>query len=230
MNRVGRQFIIWSSAVLLLLAFSCAPKKDVDPKLLEGPGYTAVDNNLHQVDGPAVGSGQPDKAFRVWRSGAPSKETFAKWCSVDHIERVIDMSGTAKSHELKYQAEGVCPGIQVIYTVEQNHAEPVSDGFLTFFDAEMARAKQDNVGILFRCQTGSHRAGRAAAYYQMKYQGLTADQAIAVMDHNGMMMPIFDPVLVPQVKAMNDYIAHRPCSQEKKWCVEENSQKWAPAK
>jgi hypothetical protein len=226
MKFAGNRYLTLSSVLVLVIFLSCAPKKGVDPELMQGPGWTPVNNNLHQVDGPPVGAGQPEQAFRVWRSGAPSRETFAKWCSVYHIERVIDMSGTAQDHELKYQAEGVCPDIQVIYSVEQNHAEALSDGFLKYFDAEMARAKADNAGILFRCQTGSHRAGRAAAYYQMKYQGLTADQAIAVMDYNGMLMPLFDPVLRPQVKALYDYIHGEPCSQDRKWCVEENSKKW----
>jgi hypothetical protein len=222
----NRMWINVGAALLFMLAVSCAPKKNVDPALMQGPGWTMKDNNLHQVDGPPVGPNEPEQAFRVWRSGSPDKDTFARWCSVYHIERVIDMSGTARDHELKYQAEGVCPGIKVIYSVEQNHEKPLSDGFLEYFDAQVARARADNVGILFRCQTGSHRAGRMAAYYQMKYEGLTADQAIAVMDYNGMLMPLFDPVLRPQVKALSDYIRNQPCSQKKKWCVQQNSDKW----
>jgi len=220
------QFTIMTAiAVLASAGFSCAEKPSVRPELLEGPGWTMTDNNLHQIDGPPAGKGT-QSAYRLYRSGAPSKETFAKWCEEYKIERVIVMAGNADNHELQHQAEGICTDIEVLYNVEQSHATPVSDGFLDYFDGEIKRAKADNVGILFRCTTGSHRAGRTAAYYQMKYQGLTADEAIAVMDHNGMLMPLFDPVLHPQVRAMDDYINGRPCSQDRKYCVINNSDKW----
>lgn len=205
---------------------ACGPKKNVSPELLEGPGWTSVDNNLHQIDGPSPG--QPERAFRVYRSGSPSKETFAKWCGEYGIERVIVMSGNAASHELEYQAEGVCKDIEVIYDLEQKVGTPVSDGFLEFFEEEVKKAKDDGVGLLFRCHTGSHRAGRTAAYYQMKYQGMNAEDAIVVMDYNGMMMPLFDPALRPQVRAMSDYISGKPCSQEAKSCVAENSDRYMP--
>jgi hypothetical protein len=211
--------------VALTVTAACAKKSSVRPELLEGPGWTKVDNNLHQVDGPPPGE-DSGPAFRAYRSGAPDKETFAKWCDVYKIERVIVMSGDADKHELKYQEEGVCPGIKVIYDVEQNPMSPVGDGFLTLFENEIEKAKKDEVGVLWRCRTGSHRAGRASAYYQMMYQDLTAQEAIAVMDYNGMLMPVFDPFLRPQVKSMHDHINQKPCSQEKRHCVEENSDKW----
>jgi hypothetical protein len=185
---------------------------------VEGPGWTPLDNNLHQIEGLPPDGGA---AFRVYRSGAPSKKTFAKWCSLYGVERVIVLAGDAGSHELKYQAEGLCPGIEVLYNETQKPEVPLSADFLAFFDAEIARAREDGVGILLRCQTGSHRAGRLAAYYQMKYQGLTSDEAIAVMDHLGMLMPLFDPVLQPQVRALYDFLRQQPCSQKEKFCVRE---------
>lgn len=224
MNHLKKPIFALLVAFLILFSVGCAAhKKNVRPGLLEGPGYTKVENNLHQIDGPPPGKG---KAYRLYRSGAPSKETFAEWCSKYEIERVIVMAGDAEEHELAFQAEGACPNIKVIYNTKQSHAEPVSGGFLKWFDTEIEKAKRDQVGLLFRCKTGSHRAGRIAAYYQMKYQGLTADEAIAVMTHNGMLMPLFNTVLVPQVRALYDYINNRPCSQKKKFCVEINSDKW----
>jgi hypothetical protein len=210
---------------LMLLITACPAKKDVRPELLDGPGYTKVDNNLHQIDGPA-----PDGqlAFRVYRSGAPGKETFAKWCGELGIKRAIVMSGDAGKFELAWQAEGVCPDVEVLYNEKQDHNRPVSDGFLDFYDQEIERARADGVGILARCFTGSHRAGRMAAYYQMKYQGLTADEAIAVMTYNGMMMPLFNIVLIPQVRAMSEYIHGEPCDQPQALCVKENSNQWMP--
>ncbi len=215
--------ILCAIFIAALVGAACAAKAPARPELLDGPGYTKVEGNLHQIDGPPPGEGQ---AFRLYRSGEPDKETFSKWCSVYQIDRVIVMAGTAEKHELAYQKEGVCPDIEVIYNVKQNHNKPVSDGFLEYFDQQIERARNDQAGLLFRCTTGSHRAGRTAAYYQMKYQGLTAGEAIMVMDYNGLLMPLFDPVLRPQVKAMYDYIHGEPCSQMKAFCVQENSDKW----
>ncbi len=207
---------------------SCAGKRpDVRPELLEGPGYTTVDNNLHKIEGPPPGQ-DAEAAFRLYRSGVPSRETFAKWCDEYRIERVIDMAGTADRNELKFQEEGICPDIEIVYSLKQDPNRPLSDAFLEFFDSEIERAKVDGVGILFRCTTGSHRVGRMAAYYQMKYQGLTADEAIAVMDYNGMMMDVYNPVLIPQVRALSDYIKGEPCSQRKSACVAVGSERYMP--
>ena len=217
-------FLFLLLGAFVVYGMGCAAhKKNVNPELLEGPGWTKVENNLHQIDGPPPNG---EMSYRVYRSGAPEKDTFAKWCSVYSIKRVIVMSGDAQTHELAYQAEGICPDIEVVYNTKQNHAEPVSDGFLKWFDSEVERAKRDDVGLLFRCVTGSHRAGRTAAYYQMKYKGLTVDEAIAVMTYNGMLMTFFNITLVPQVYAIYDYINGNDCSQKKKSCVEMNSDKW----
>lgn len=206
--------------IFWILSVSCASKKKVQPELLTGPGWTPVDNNLHQIEGPPAGK-DAEMAFRVYRSGVPDEKTFAKWCSEYKIQRVIDLAGTADKNERVFQEKGICPEIEIVYSQKQDPAVPLSAEFLKFFDAEIARAKKDQVGILFRCTTGSHRAGRLAAYYQMKYQGLTAEEAIAVMDYNGMLMRLYAPMLHPQVKALYDFIQNQPCSVEKQYCVKQ---------
>jgi hypothetical protein len=213
-------------ALALLLAglLSCAGLRSTE--LDEDRGWTLAHDNLHQIDGPSPGPGQPERAFRVYRSGAPSRKTFARWCEIYGIERVIVMSGDAERRELEYQADDICPDIEVLYDVKQSHAEPVSDGFLEFFDREVERARHDGVGLLFRCRTGSHRAGRTAAYYQMKYQGVGVDEAIRIMTHKGVAMWALNPKLIPQVRAMDDYIRGRPCTQPEEYCVEIGSSKW----
>ncbi|HUT56135.1 MAG TPA: hypothetical protein VM658_22275 [bacterium] len=188
--------------------------------------FTRVNNNLHQVDGEPAGPGHPEKAYRLYRSGAPSKKTFAKWCDEYHVERVIVLSGDAADNELAYQAKGICPEIKVVYDVKQ-HSSALGDGFLKLFDEQVAAARRDRAGLLIRCQMGAHRTGRLAAYYQMKYQGLSADQAIAVMERLGLKMDTATE-LVPQVKALDDYIHNRPCSQPAPACVIINSKKWVP--
>ncbi len=116
----------------------------------------------------------------------------------------------------------------MLYDVEQAYSESVSDGFLEFFDRQVERARSDGVGLLFRCQSGSHRAGRTAAYYQMKYRGIGVDEAIRIMTRKGVIMWALNPKLVPQVRAMDDYIRGRPCTQPEKYCVEIGSSKWVP--
>jgi hypothetical protein len=177
----------------------------------EPPGYTLVNDNLHQIDGPAP-STENISDFRLYRSAAPSRESFAKWCSVYGVERVIVMDGSARSHEFKYQSEGICPNIKVIYNVNQP-LSPVSDGFLKWFDAQVEAAKKDKVGLLIRCKTGSHRTGRLAAYYQMKYQQKSLNEVLTIMDRQGKMMEFFNLIFAPQVRAMYDYLNGKPCSQ-----------------
>jgi protein-tyrosine phosphatase len=207
---------LWLSIFIISFGFSCANYK-------AGENWTPVDNNLHQIEGPAPGK-DASRAFRLYRSGAPSKKTFAKWCSKYKIDEVIDMAGTAKDHELAYQKQGVCPNIQVIYSETQYVNQPVTEEFLQFFDQEIEKAKINQAGVLFRCASGSHRTGRLAAYYQMKYQNLSPDQAINEMNKNGEHMAVHEATLVAQVNALNDYIHGRPCSQRKKLCVKKASE------
>ena len=198
-------------------------------ELGEDRGWTLAHNNLHQIDGPPPRPGQDDRAFRVYRSGAPSRNTFAEWCEVYGIERVIVLNGDASNRELAYQSDGLCPDIEVLYDVKQDHGAPVSDGFLELFDAAVARAREDEVGLLFRCRTGSHRAGRTAAYYQMKHRDVELEDALEIMTRKGVAMWALNPVLVPQVRAMDDYIRGRPCAQPDEYCVEIDSSKWVPS-
>jgi len=208
---------VWTGILIavLILGLSCAGKK---PLGMHGEDWTSVNQNLHQVDGPPAGK-DAAAAFRLYRSGAPTKETFAKWCGEYKISRVIDMAGTAKTHELKFQKEGVCPNLQIIYSEKQEVNQPVTEEFLKFFDAEVEKARRDQVGLLFRCTTGSHRTGRLAAYYQMSQKNMGAEDAIEEMNREGVTMFLFEKELVPQVYALDDYIHHRPCSQPKNSCV-----------
>lgn len=212
-------------AALAMLA-GCAGMRseELDPDR----GWTWAHNNLHQIEGPDSLPAPPTPAFRLYRSGVPSRKTFEQWCSQYDIQRVIVLSGDAKSHEREYQADGLCPEIEVLYDIKQTYSDPVTDGFLTYLDAEIERARADGVGLLFRCQTGSHRTGRAAAWVQMKYQGIPVDEAIDTMTHKGVLMWALNPKLIPQVRAMDDYLHGRECSQPPKACVEIDSDRWVP--
>ena len=171
--------------------------------------WMSGDNNLKQVDGPAP-NGQA--AYRLYRSAAPSKKTFASWCQVYNIKRVIVLSGDAGSHEKLYQAQGVCPDIELVYDKLLNFSQPMDRSFLEFFDKEVARAKQDQVGLIFRCLAGSHRTGTLAAYYQMKYLNMDYNAVVKDLNNSGMLMSLFDPVEIPQVQGLDAYVHNRPCS------------------
>ncbi len=219
-------FMVFTAAAIMLAAIFNGGASDKDELL--GAGYTSENNNLHRIDGPKPDPGG-QRSFRLYRSAAPSRETFSKWCSEYGIERVIVMDGTASTRELKFQREGVCEDIQVVYNVNQG-LTPVSDGFLEWFDKEVESAKNDKAGLLFRCKTGSHRTGRLAAYYQMKYQGVSLEDALAVMDHKGKMMEFWNMIFVPQVVAIDDYIQGKPCSQTGASCVVMDADFWVPVK
>jgi len=230
MNKQAKLFSLLAAAMVLITVPAFAGQDQPSPavrEVLQGPGWTKKDNNLHQVAGPAPGQAAA-KAYRLYRSGAPSKETFAKWCTEYGIERVIVMSGDAEDHEFSYQSQGVCPNLKVVYNLKQTVGEPVSDAFLQWFDDQVAQAKRDQVGVLFRCKTGSHRTGRLAAYYQMKYEGVNVTDAIAVMNHLGVLMPVFDIPLKPQVRALDEFVQGKPCDQKKKACVAVNSRRYLP--
>ena len=224
--RIRHSYILVLTAIFLAL-IAAAPivhAGDGSTPDYLGKPYTHELDNLHQIDGPP-----PDPhvhAYRLYRSGSPSRETFSKWCSLYGIERVIVMDGSAQRRELEYQEQGICPDIQVVYNVTQG-LTPVGDGFLEFFDSQVDSAREDDTGLLFRCKTGSHRTGRLAAYYQMKYMGMSLDRALAIMQHKGTMMHVWNPLLIPQVKAMKQYIDGRPCTHIT-GCVIDNSDIWVP--
>ncbi len=220
---IGAFLILFAG--LFLITQLAAKAEPVDRSALLGDPYTKVNDNLHQIDGPPPASDGP-RAYRLYRSGSPSRQTFAKWCSVYGVERVIVMDGGAISHERRYQSEGVCPNIQIIYNVNQG-LTPVSDGFLSWFDTQVASAKKDEAGVLFRCKTGSHRTGRLASYYQIKHQDLSLADALAVLEHKGKMMEFWSLIFVPQVIAIDEHLKGQPCTQPGP-CVITNSNQWAP--
>jgi protein-tyrosine phosphatase len=170
---------------------------------------SALADNLHLIDSSET------SGFAIYRSGAPSKKDMADYCK-HGIQEMMVLSGDAKDHEFKYQSE--CPTLRVIYDVKQDGNIPLDQKFLDYFDHWVQDAQATGKKIVFRCQCGCHRTGRLAAYYQMKYQNNTSEDAIAIMNTHGKFM-LFHPELRPQVLALEDEIKGRPCTQKKKYCV-----------
>jgi protein-tyrosine phosphatase len=163
--------------------------------------------NLHLVD-------QLPNGFKIYRSGVPTENDLREYSELG-IEEIAVLSGDASRRESRFQR--LVPDLEVVYNEKQDEKIPLTQAFLEWFDEWVTDAREDGKVIAFRCRCGCHRTGRLAAYYQMKYQGLGADAAIEIMNRLGRNM-FRHPSLEPQVRALEDYIHGRPCSQEKKYC------------
>lgn len=167
-------------------------------------------DNTHLIDR------DPSTGFEIYRSSKPNKAAdFKKLCAAGVREMMV-LDGTGAVDEA--MAAKYCPGFKVVYNVEQRTKTPLTAEFLAKFDEWVAASRAAGKKIAFRCNCGCHRTGRLAAYYQMKYQGLSTAQAIDQMYKYGKYMFLF-PYLKPQVRALGDFVASKPCSQGKSYCV-----------
>lgn len=169
----------------------------------------AGENNLHLIEQDI------DTGFSIYRTSRPSYEDIEELCKIG-VQEIAVLSGDAEQREFKYQS--ACPGLKVVYNTKQSAKEPLSKSFLVWFDSWVKEAQETGKKIAFRCICGCHRTGRLAAYYQMKYQNLTANDALSIMKKHGKFM-IFFKFLDPQVYALKDYIMKRECSKSKEHCV-----------
>ena len=111
-----------------------------------------------------------------------------------------------------------CPGLEVRYDAAQDARRPLTAEFLSAFDSWIEEARAHGRKIALRCRHGWHRAGRLSAWYRMRFEGATADEAIAEMLRAGRFMRRHRQ-LVPQVRALADLLAGRPCSTAAEHCV-----------
>lgn len=158
-----------------------------------------------------------ESGFAIYRTSRPDARHMREFCKLG-IEEMVVLSGNAEDWEFKYQEH--CPNLKVVYNKRQRARVAITSDFLEFFDNWVKEAKAKGKKIAFRCNCGCHRTGRLAAYYQMKYQGLTVKDAQIIMKKHGKWMFLFRS-LWPQVAAMNDYIYGRECSTRRKFCVKE---------
>ncbi len=168
----------------------------------------AVSTNLFLIE-------EDSNGFAIYRSGKPDRDDMAEYCALG-IEEMMVLSGNAEDHEFKFSDE--CPTLTVVYNQKQDERVPVTESFLEEFDLWVMRAKAEGRKIAFRCNCGCHRTGRLAGYYQMKYRGLSYDEAMELMMERGKWMFLY-PGLKKQLKAMEDSVMGRPCSTESKYCV-----------
>jgi protein-tyrosine phosphatase len=167
-------------------------------------------DNTHLIDHDAR------TGFAIYRSSKPNRiADFKRLCALGVTEvMVLDGTGSVDAD----LARQYCPGLKVIFNEAQVTKTALTVPFLRYFDRWVENARATGKKIAFRCHCGCHRTGRLAAYYQMKYQGFTSEQAIAVMMDLGKFMYLH-PTLPSQVYALRDYLQGKDCTQQKDSCV-----------
>ncbi len=190
---------------------SCRSSKNEICSLDDNGKEKSDAKNLHLIDEDTK------SGFAIYRMGAPNEKGVKELCKLG-IREVVVMSGNAQDHEQKYQS--ACPELKVVYNEIQSAKIPMDKKFINFFDDWVTNAKKQGIKIAFRCDCGCHRTGRLAAYYQLKYQGITSTDANILMKKHGKYMFLY-PHLDDQVIALKDYLSGRPCSVSDKYCVKE---------
>lgn len=155
--------------------------------------------------------------FGLYRMSRPDSEKEMKEVCDKGITKIFVLSGDAEDTELKFTKH--CK-VKVIYNEKQSAKVPVTKEFLKYFDDEIEYAQAVGEKIAFRCASGSHRTGRLASWYRMKWQNWKAEDAIEEMEDTGIIMWAF-PMLDNQVRAMDDYLNDRECSEKSKHCVQD---------
>jgi hypothetical protein len=177
-------------------------------------GRTAPARNLHLIE-------ELPNGFKLYRSGTPSKADLKEFHALG-IREIAVLSGDADKRELRYPH--LVPDLEVVYNETQKGSKPLTASFLRWFDQWVGEARAEGKVIAFRCRCGCHRTGRLAAYYQMKYRSLSVEQALDLMGRRGKKMFLHGHLWL-QVRALEDYIHGRPCSQKRKYCVVEDNGK-----
>lgn len=165
---------------------------------------------------PHLLESSPEGGFAIYRTGRVDRDELAALCRRG-VEELVVMDGSAVRRECAWR-EAVCPGLVVRYDRRQDVSVPLSAPFLEAFDRWVETARRAGRKIAFRCHHGWHRAGRLSAYYRMRFQHLTAEDARTLMLQHGRFM-WRHPYLKPQVTALADHLAGRPCSTAEQHCV-----------
>ena len=190
MNR-RRAARIWLSVLALSPVVACA----------ETPLLVDADNS---------------SGFALYRSGRLSRAEVGEICRLG-VEEILVLDGGAEERECRFRRQE-CPGLAVRYNLTQDADSPVSASFLQAFDAWIDEARREGKKVAFRCRHGWHRAGRLAAYYRIRFDAATVEEAKREMHEIGRLMARH-PTLDSQVQAYADSSAGRPCSTAQEHCV-----------
>ena len=158
----------------------------------------ALAGNLHLIESLPNG-------YAIYRTGKPDEQDLARWSELG-IEEIAVLSGNAEKNEIRHAA--LVPQLTVVYDEKQSPKRLPDEAFLDWFDAWVETARREGRVIAFRCNCGCHRTGRLAAYYQMKWQNLTFEDAVELMMEHGRRMFLY-PGLKDQVRALEKRIPGR---------------------
>ena len=165
---------------------------------------------------PTPVASEPEGGFALYRSGQLSAADLASLCRLG-VEELVVLDGGAADRECVMR-DRVCAGLRVRYDAAQDARLPVTADFLAAFDAWVEEAQAGGRRIALRCRHGWHRAGRLSAWYRMRFERATAEEAVDEMLDAGRFMRRHRQ-LVPQVQAMADLLEGRPCSTDAEHCV-----------
>lgn len=167
------------------------------------------------ADAPRMVAEDPTTGFALYRSGRLSSADLSVLCSLG-VEEILVLDGKAGARECVFQ-KTVCPDLKVRYDHAQEEDRPVSLDFLQAFDVWIEEAQAQGKKVAFRCRHGWHRTGRLAAFYRMRFEGVSAAEATREMQRIGRMM-WRHPTLDPQVEAYSEIIAGQPCTADPANC------------
>lgn len=164
---------------------------------------------------PSLVDSNAATGFALYRSGQLSGAELAQLCS-QGVEELLVLDGGAADRECRMLRQ-TCPGLRVRYNFPQNEKDPVSPEFLGAFDRWIEEGRAEGRKLAYRCRRGWHRAGRLTAYYQMRFMGASVREAMDEMQARGRFMGWY-PQLNPQVEALGEWVAGKPCSMGAEVC------------
>jgi hypothetical protein len=153
--------------------------------------------------------------YVMYRSAQPDASDAEEICKRG-VRKVFALNGEGRKYAERLKE--VCPDAEIVYDIPQNPDAAVPRDFLDLFDRSVEEAKAAGQAVLFHCSCGCHRTGRLAAYYRMKYQNWSAEAAIDEMKTLGKDMDQH-PSLSSQIRALEDLIGGRGCTQPAEFCV-----------
>ena len=178
---------------------------------------SAAAKNLHLIEHDS------STGFTIYRTGIPDEKDMRYFCEDLGIQQIVVLSGNGSEVEEKYG--GSCPShLKVVYDYKQSSTCALTAEFLTDFDLWVEEAREKGWQIAFRCNCGCHRTGRLAAYYQMKYQSRSIEDALADLKKKGKWMwwPPLWKRLKAQTIALSNFKDGKECGlkgRKRKYCV-----------
>jgi hypothetical protein len=127
--------------------------------------------NLECIGGDCHGPG-----YAVYRSSEPGPLEWKAVCGAWKTDFFVLDDDSWQKRDRAYKRQ--CPNGTVVYAKSQSVATNLDTDFLAFFDRVIVRARSEGRKVLIHCRLGTHRTGRLAAYYGLKFEGWTLARAL----------------------------------------------------